>query len=320
MMTSVKGGMDKGDVVIVVSDVFGTVPREIGEGEGITILEKVRGGGERKERERELKRNGRTENVTKRKLNLNPQNSPSQLSKTSQTVIVCVNKVDLLSKVTNKPPFENPDESDYLSLRTTSVSSAITKWRTILPNALCIIPMSAGRGENVDLLRNILLANDDVPKGFRELGKPVEGMFRDGCKTVTDEECRGLFPPSPPMFGVDVITDRSERFVASEIIRGVLFGRLKKEIPYACEVQVTGFTEGEKPRRLTANIVVERESQKGVVIGKGGKMIKDIGVEARGKLEGFFGEGIYLDLKVKVDKDWRKDEKKLKAYGYDWDR
>lgn len=111
------------------------------------------------------------------------------------------------------------------------------------------------------------------------------------------------------------------RFFASEIIRGALFTKLGKELPYCCEVRIDEFREP-KPgdakavTRIKATVCVERDSQKGIVVGKGGVKIKEIGVEAREKLEEFLQTKVFLNLDVKVDKDWRRDEKKLKAFGY----
>ena len=190
-----------------------------------------------------------------------------------------------------------------------------------MPNALAIIPISCATGDNIQTLRKLLLAEPDVPAAFRDLGRPVPGMFRDGKATVTDEEAKALIPISPPIYSFSTLTDRSERFFASEIIRSVLFGKFAKEVPYSCEVAVTGFTEltpasKDKVRKLQANIIVERDSQKGILVGKGGTKVKEVGISSRAKLEEFFQERIHLDLSVKVDKDWRKNEQKLARYGY----
>jgi len=91
---------------------------------------------------------------------------------------------------------------------------------------------------------------------------------------------------------------------------------LGKELPYCCDVRVTEFKDSEDIIRMKATIFVERDSQKGIVIGKGGQKVKDVGIDARKRLVDFFQTKVYLDLSVKVDKDWRKDEAKLKAYGY----
>jgi len=113
----------------------------------------------------------------------------------------------------------------------------------------------------------------------------------------------------------------TDSFFASEIIRATLFTKLGKELPYCCEVRIEQFRE---PRpedkkqivRINATICVERDSQKGIVVGKGGVKIKEVGVEARQELENFLQGKVHLDLNVKVEKNWRRDEKKLKEYGY----
>ncbi|GMH51245.1 hypothetical protein TrRE_jg1951 [Triparma retinervis] len=288
MMSSVGKGIEKGDLIIVASDIFGTVPVEEGE-EGGGVMERIARGAK---------------------------------------VVVLINKIDLADKITNKGRditgeegggVGGQEEQSFLDIRTSSVASAVLKWRAILPSALLILPISATTGSNVPLLRSIIFGRKGVQGMIRSLGRPIPGMFPPGSSTISDPTILGMVPFGPPMFPADAVTDRSERFVASEIVRGAIFGTLRKEVPYATEVRVTGFTEGEK-RRITAEVIVERNSQKGLVIGKGGKMIKEIGIKARGKLEEFFGCKIYLDLTVKVDKDWRKDEGRLKEYGYDWDR
>jgi len=111
------------------------------------------------------------------------------------------------------------------------------------------------------------------------------------------------------------------RFFVSEIIRATLFTCLGKELPYCCEVRIDEFKDpnpdDKQPLiRIRATVCVERDSQKGIVVGKGGAKIKEVGIDARAKLEEFLMEKVFLNLDVKVDKNWRKDEKKLKAYGY----
>jgi GTP-binding protein Era len=154
-------------------------------------------------------------------------------------------------------------------------------------------------------------------------------MFREGVKFISNQESRSLLPVGPPLYDEDALTDRSERFFASEMIRAAIFEEFQKEIPYCTEVQVTEFKEakqqqqrddGEKNNnsilRLSATIFVERESQKGILVGTGGKQIKKVGIRARKSLESFFQSKVHLDLIVKVDKDWRSKEDKLKKFGY----
>lgn len=125
-----------------------------------------------------------------------------------------------------------------------------------------------------------------------------------------------LMPLHPPYFPKEEFTTRSERFFASEIIREKIFLNYKQEIPYSCEVGVESFREEETIIRIRAIIFVERDSQKGIIIGKGGSALKTVGSEARKDLESFFGKKIFLELFVKVSADWRKEQGKLKQFGY----
>lgn len=125
-----------------------------------------------------------------------------------------------------------------------------------------------------------------------------------------------MLPPSPPFFGKDALTDKPARFFVTEIIREKLLLNYDKEIPYSTEVLVEKFEEKERAIHIMAVIYVERDSQKGILIGKGGEKIKRVGIEAREDLERFFDKKIYLELFVKVEKDWRNRENKLRAFGY----
>ena len=125
-----------------------------------------------------------------------------------------------------------------------------------------------------------------------------------------------LLPPSPPFFGKDALTDKPARFFVTEIIREKLLLNYDKEIPYSTEVLVEKFEEKERAIHIMAVIYVERDSQKGILIGEGGEKIKRVGIEAREDLERFFDKKIYLELFVKVEKDWRNRENKLRAFGY----
>lgn len=125
-----------------------------------------------------------------------------------------------------------------------------------------------------------------------------------------------LLPLSPPFFGKDALTDKPARFFVTEIIREKLLLNYDKEIPYSTEVLVEKFDEKENSIHIMAVIYVERDSQKGIIIGKGGEKIKRTGMEARKDIETFFGKKVYLELFVKVEKDWRNRENKLRAFGY----
>lgn len=124
-------------------------------------------------------------------------------------------------------------------------------------------------------------------------------------------------PEHPAFYDKGELTDRPERFFASEIIREKIFNNYKKEIPYSSEVSIEDFLEESKIIKIRATIYVERESQKGIIIGDQGKMLKKVGIEAREELEKFFGKKVYLETFVKVETDWRKNKLKLKKFGYD---
>jgi GTP-binding protein Era len=125
-----------------------------------------------------------------------------------------------------------------------------------------------------------------------------------------------LSPESPPYFPKDQLTDKSERFFVNEIIREKILINFKKEIPYSVEVITEDFNEEENIIKIRSIIIVERDSQKGIIIGHKGATIKKVGTQARVDLESFFNTKIFLDLQVKVNKNWRSDEKQLKKFGY----
>ena len=161
----------------------------------------------------------------------------------------------------------------------------VEEWHEMLPEAE-IIPISAKAKFNVDV----------VMKRIKE-----------------------LIPDSPPYFGKDQLTDKPARFFVTEIIREKILLYYDKEIPYAVEVVVEQFKEDAKSIHINAVIYVERESQKGIIIGHQGKALKKVATEARNTLEHFFQKSIYLETFVKVDKDWRSSDKELKNFGYQMD-
>lgn len=128
-----------------------------------------------------------------------------------------------------------------------------------------------------------------------------------------------LLPDSPPYFDKDQWTDKPARFFVTEIIREKILLYYDKEIPYAVEVAVEQFKENDKSIHINAVIYVERDSQKGIIIGHRGVALKKVSTEARKTLEKFFGKSIFLEIFVKVDKDWRSNTKRLEAYGYKLD-
>ena len=125
-----------------------------------------------------------------------------------------------------------------------------------------------------------------------------------------------LLPESPAFYPKDQLTDKPERFFVNEKIREKILMHYKKEIPYAVEVDTEEFFEEENIIRMRAVIMVERETQKGIIIGHKGEAIKRVGVEARLDLEKFFGKQVHLELYVKVNKNWRSNERQLKRFGY----
>jgi GTP-binding protein Era len=127
---------------------------------------------------------------------------------------------------------------------------------------------------------------------------------------------QALIPEGPEWYPKDQLTDKNERFIVSEIIREKILTLYKQEIPYSVQIEVEGFQEQEDIIRIRAIIIVARDTQKSIIIGKGGSMIKRVGTDARKDMERFFGKKIFLETFVKVDKDWRDDDRKLKKYGY----
>ena len=125
-----------------------------------------------------------------------------------------------------------------------------------------------------------------------------------------------LLPPSPPYFGKDALTDKPARFFVTEIIREKILLNYDKEVPYSTEVIVEKFEEKEKSIHIMAVIYVERDTQKGILIGRGGAMLKKVGTMARKDIETFFGKSVYLELYVKVEPNWRNRENKLRSFGY----
>ena len=169
------------------------------------------------------------------------------------------------------------DQSDQKAL-----GDIVEKWHALLPNAE-ILPISAKNRFGVDML----------------------------LKRIQE-----LLPDSPPYFEKDQLTDKPARFFVSEIIREKILLYYDKEVPYSVEVGVERFKEDEKRIHINAVIYVERDSQKGIIIGHQGVALKKVSTEARKALEKFFGKPIYLEVFVKVDKDWRSSERELNHFGY----
>jgi GTPase len=145
---------------------------------------------------------------------------------------------------------------------------------------------------------------------------PISALLNANIQTLFDAIVTRL-PVHPPYFAEDELTDKPERFFASEIIREKIFLNYRQEIPYSSEVVVTEFKEKEDIIVIRAEIIVERKSQKGILIGDKGSMLKKVGTQARQDLETFFGKKVFLEQFVKVEPDWRSKENKLRQFGYD---
>jgi len=175
--------------------------------------------------------------------------------------------------------------SDTSNTSQAKLGAIVEKWHTLLPSAE-ILPISAKNKFGVDML----------------------------LKRIQD-----LLPESPAYFDKDQLTDKPARFFVSEIIREKILLYYDKEIPYSVEVRVERFKETEKNIHINAIIYVERDSQKGIIIGHQGVALKKVATEARKALEKFFAKTIYLEVYVKVDKDWRSSENELNHFGYNPD-
>ena len=145
---------------------------------------------------------------------------------------------------------------------------------------------------------------------------PISAQERFGVEQLF-ESIKEALPEGPAFFPKDQLTDKSERFFVNEIIRERILLNYDKEIPYSVEVEVESFQESEDLIRISAVIYCERDSQKGIIIGKAGSALKRVGSQARKEIEAFFQKKVFLQLFVKVDRDWRSNTGRLRHYGYD---
>ena len=145
---------------------------------------------------------------------------------------------------------------------------------------------------------------------------PASAQERFNLESILDAVVARL-PECPPWFDKDTFTDRNLRFFASEIIREKILLNYKEEIPYSCEVGIESFKEGAERYEISAVIYVMRESQKGIIIGRGGSALKKVGTQARLEMEYFFQKKVYLNIYVKTDPDWRESKKELRRFGYE---
>ncbi|MFQ5329012.1 MAG: GTPase Era [Thermodesulfobacteriota bacterium] len=181
------------------------------------------------------------------------------------------------------------------------------------PVVLSINKMDLVKRES--LLPLITAYTDIFP--FKEV-IPISAAKKTGVESLISL-LLNLLPEGPRYYPEETVTDMSERFIAAEMVREKVFRALQQEIPYSVAVLVTSFKETSKRNLISiaASIYVERDSQKGIIIGKGGKMLKEIGSRARKDMERLFGTRVYLELFVSVKKNWTKDGRRLKEFGYD---
>lgn len=159
----------------------------------------------------------------------------------------------------------------------------IEYWKTSLPNLTETMAVSAKTGSNVNRILDVV---------------------------------KSLLPDHPPFFPQDEFTDRPERFFASEIVREKIFLNYEEEVPYSCEVAINSFKDEKDILKISAEIYVERDSQKGIVIGRAGSSLKKVGMDARKDMESFFGKKVFLETHVKVADNWRKQKNRLRQFGY----
>eukprot|EP01033_Poteriospumella_lacustris_P001615 gene1615-1177_t len=204
-----------------------------------------------------------------------------RLNNTNTPIIVAINKVDLLHHQTMPPSNASSSSRSHGDVR--PIEQLQRLWAALLPQAE-IVAISAIHRQNVDALV---------------------------------ERLRSFMQPGPKYYPEDDVSDRDERFFTTEIIRETLFEMYQEEIPYSCEVVINRFHDKSPGLSvIEASIVVEKDSQQAIVIGKAGAKVKELGSVARTKLEEFLQRRVYLELSVTVDKDWRKNRQSLKKYGY----
>ena len=206
----------------------------------------------------------------------NPEKNMDFLEKVQKMQIPVILLINKIDELTSEPSQKGEGSSQQ------KLAAIVEKWHTLLPNAE-ILPISAKNKFGTDML----------------------------LKRIQE-----LLPESPAFFDKDQLTDKPAGFFVSEIIREKILLYYDKEIPYSVEVRVERFKETEKSIHINAIIYVERDSQKGIIIGHQGIVLKKVSTEARKSLEKFFQKPIYLETFVKVDKDWRSNQRELDSFGY----
>ncbi len=188
----------------------------------------------------------------------------------------------------------------------------IEKLKLIQIPMLCLINKIDESNED-GLMKKVSFWKNQV--NFKEI-IPLSALNKFNLDTLI-HSIKKYLPEGKPYFDQDQVTDKSERFIASEILREKIMMRYKEEIPYSVQVEIDEFKDEEKILRISALIYVMRDSQKQILIGKGGSAIKNVGIAARRDLEIFFGKKVFLQTFVKVKEDWRDNDRLLKEWGYE---
>lgn len=310
MATSVRGAVGDGDIILLVTDVYG-------------------------------------EALADEQVYHNIQSSDTP-------VVVAINKVDLVASmeeagVRNGEGVEKTKVEEVLQKRPKSVFSKLRNKKKVAEQKLMEPSKSTSVDEDnpmsgsvldQDQIDFIMSSNQEENKSFRDRGEKLTPKSTGDLVNLwssriprasfvllsaskgwavdnLSQELLSLSPYGPKFFPSDTLTNRDERFFASEIIREAVLSLYSDEIPYSCEVRIEQFRDkSENLSVIDATIVVSRESQKGIVIGKQGAKLKELGQEARFRLEKFLERNIYLNLRVKVDKDWRSSKESLEKYEY----
>ena len=195
---------------------------------------------------------------------------------------------------------------------TPDMEEAFLKKLAIVSTPVLLIINKIDKSNQEKVTESMRIWNEALPNAEMI---PISALVKFNVNTVFQQILFHL-PVSPPYFAKDALTDKSERFLTSEMIREKILLQYKQEIPYSVEVEIETFKEEAKLIRIYAIIYVERDSQKGILIGNEGKALKRVGRESRLDMEAFFNKKVFLELKVKVNKDWRNNERQIKKFGY----
>jgi len=222
--------------------------------------------------------------------------------RTAQKSLEETDLVLFLLDVSNPPKGDKPDLDEHL----TGLLQETRAPKLLLFNKIDLLPKAG-----------LLPLIDDFQKTglFREI-VPISALRRDGLELLVSLILKYL-PENAPLYPPDIVSEHPERFFVSEIVREQIFLEYAEEIPYSAAVQIVDFRE--RPDRkdyILAEIVVERDSQKGILIGSGGRALKKLGTAARRAIEEFLGRPVYLELFVRVEKNWRRNEKDIRRFGY----